>query len=144
MISPQPKSLAARAPTQPQIPTLYLLKSVPEAGLVALANTPSLIAVTMPRDRVPFQITQVRAATGKPVFSHGYPWMVRSELILRLAQAFGVTGFYKDGRSPVTQLILELTRAALHRGPPAARCRTHCGRGLCGSQRSGRPYGRSG
>ena len=80
---------------------------MPEAGLGALPNTLSLNAVTMPLDRGPFQSTQVRAAMSKPVFSNGYPWMVCSELVQRLGQAFGVTGFYKDGRSPVTQPILE-------------------------------------
>ena len=89
-------ALAARIPIQPQILTLYLLESVAEADLAALANVPSLVAVTMPLDRVPFQSAQVQAATGKPVFSHGYPWMMRSQIVLRLARAFGVTGFYKD------------------------------------------------
>lgn len=90
------QSLAGRTPTQPQILTLYLLESVAEADLAALANMTSLVAVTMPLDRVPFQSAQVQAATGKPVFSHGYPWMMRSQLLLRLARAFGVTGFCKD------------------------------------------------
>jgi glycerophosphoryl diester phosphodiesterase len=90
------QSLAARTPTQPQILTLHLLESVAEADLAVLDNVPSLIAVTMPLDRVPFQSSQVQAATGKPAFSQGYPWMMRSQIVLRLARAFGVTGFYKD------------------------------------------------
>lgn len=90
------QALAARAPDQAQILTLYRLKTVPEADLAALADIQKLIAVTMPLHRVPFQSARVQAATGKPVFSHGYPWLMRSEIILRLARAFGVTGFYKD------------------------------------------------
>ena len=80
--------------TQPQILTLYLLEIAAEADLAALANVPSLVAVTMPLDRVPFQSSDVQIGTGKPVFSHGYPWMMRSEIVPCLARAFGVTGFY--------------------------------------------------
>lgn len=89
-------ALAARAPRQPQILTLYLLESVTTEDFTALAPLDSLLAVTMPLNRVPFLAGAARATAGKPVFAHGYPWTMRSDLILRLARAFGVTGFYKD------------------------------------------------
>ena len=50
----------------------------------------------MPVDRVPWQAVNTMNLTGKPVFTHGYPWMMESEFILRLARLFGVTGFYRD------------------------------------------------
>lgn len=89
-------ALAELDPEQPQILTLYRVKEVPDEELSRIAQVPGLLAVTMPIDRVPLQAASTIEATGKPVFTHGYPWMMQSELILRTARLFGVSGFYKD------------------------------------------------
>lgn len=93
---PSVHALADRAPKQQQILTLYRVKSVSDEELEGLSAVGNLLAVTMPVDRVPWQAVNTMNLTGKPVFTHGYPWTMESELVLRLARLFGVTGFYKD------------------------------------------------
>ena len=90
------RTLHVRAPLQPQILTLYRVEDIADDDLRALTKIQSMIAVTMSLDRVPLEAGKAMRLSGKPVFSHGYPWAIRSEFILRLARLFGVTGFYKD------------------------------------------------
>lgn len=89
-------ALAEKSAEQRQILTMYRMAEVSDADLVALSKVSGLMAVTMPMDRVPLQAASTGALSGKPVFTHGYPWMMQSELILRTARLFGVTGFYRD------------------------------------------------
>lgn len=83
-------------PSQPIILTTYLLDDLSDALLSNAAAEPNLIAITMPADRALTQAADVAAATGKPVFTHGPPWLMRSVLALKLGRAVGVTGFYRD------------------------------------------------
>ncbi len=88
--------VAAELPSQPTILTTYLLDDFPPDLLAAAAADSNLIAITMPVDRVPTNAASVREATGKPVYTHGPPWLMGSVTALMLGRLFGVTGFYRD------------------------------------------------
>lgn len=92
----QSMKLAALDPQQPQILTLYLQDDITDAQLETLKSNPNLIAVTMPINRLPTWRARVEKALSLPVYTHGYPWMMTSNFMLRLAQSSGAKGFYKD------------------------------------------------
>lgn len=90
------ESLGRIAPDQPAILTIYRMGSLTEAQMQRAAAVPALVAVTMPMHRLPKLARATQEITGKPVFTHGYPWMMASDMLLKTARFFGATGFYRD------------------------------------------------
>lgn len=89
-------TLARTAPKRPVILTIYRMETLTETDLERAAEIPELVAVTMPMHRLPSLARIARRITGKPVYTHGYPWMMASESLLKTARLLGATGFYRD------------------------------------------------
>ncbi|MEL7097187.1 MAG: glycerophosphodiester phosphodiesterase family protein [Pseudomonadota bacterium] len=83
-------------PGQPMILTTYRMDGVDADALATVRGITGLAAITMPIDRVPWAARAVAQEVGRPVFTHGYPWMMQSTLLLKIARAFGAHGFYRD------------------------------------------------